>query len=46
MELRMKLADIIFNKFGASFKTTYELLNIDYENEKQRREEENDWVNR
>lgn len=41
-EIRLKLADMIFNKFGASFKTTYELLNIDYENEKQRREEENE----
>lgn len=41
-ELRLKLADVIFNKFGASFKTTYEILNIDYENEKQRRQEENE----
>lgn len=41
-ELKIKLADILFNKFGMSFRTTYEMLGLDYENEKILRRIENE----
>lgn len=41
-ELKIKLADVLFNKFGMSFRTTYEMLGLDYENEKILRRIENE----
>ena len=41
-ELKIKLADVLFNKFGMSFKTTYEMLGLDFENEKILRRIENE----
>lgn len=41
MELKLKFADILFNKFGMSFKSTYEMLGRNYETEKLLRQKEN-----
>ena len=41
-ELKIKLADVLFNKFGMSFRTTYKMLGLDYENEKILRKIENE----
>lgn len=41
-DLKLKMADSLFNKFGASHRTTYEMLGVDFENEKIRRKEENE----
>lgn len=42
MNLRMQLADKLFNSFGASYKTAFELLGVDYHDEIAKREEENE----
>lgn len=42
LELKMKLSDNLFNKYGMSFKSTYEMLGMDYQTEKDRRTQEND----
>lgn len=41
MELRMSLAEKLFNSFGASYKTAYEMLGVDYNDEIAKRREEN-----
>ena len=41
-ELKMKLASVLFDKLGCSYKTIYELFGYSFEEEKQRRAEEND----
>lgn len=43
-DLKIQLADVLFNKFGMSFKTTYEMLGLNYENEKTLREIENEEI--
>lgn len=40
-EIRLKLAELLFNSFGASYKTIYSMLGIDYETEKDNRTKEN-----
>lgn len=44
METKMKitLADTLFSKFGVSFKTIYEIMNIDMDQEVERRKGENE----
>lgn len=42
MELKLKIADTLFNKFGMSFQSTYEMLGRNYETEKLLRESENE----
>lgn len=42
MDLRIKLATTIFDKFGASYKTVYQLLGMNPDEEMQRRREENE----
>lgn len=41
-ELKLQLADTLFNKFGMSFKSTYTMLGFDYDNEKLLRKLENE----
>lgn len=41
-ELKLKLADVVFSKLGGSYRTSYEIMGLDYNTEKQRRIEEND----
>lgn len=41
-ELKLKLADVLFSKFGASYKTIYETIGLNYEDEKERRIAENE----
>jgi len=42
LSIRMQLADSLFNKYGASYRSTYELMGMDYESEKEKRESENE----
>lgn len=41
-DTKLRLVDTLFSKVGASYKTTFELLDIDYAEEIQRRKEENE----
>ncbi|ALS22299.1 hypothetical protein [Paenibacillus naphthalenovorans] len=41
-ELKVSLATFVFDKLGASYKTTFEILGKDYETEYMRRKKEND----
>jgi len=41
MNLRMQLADNLFNKYGMSFESTYQMLGKDFESEKEKRIKEN-----
>jgi hypothetical protein len=43
IELKLKMADILYSKLGCSYKTSMETLGINFENELQRREEENEY---
>jgi len=43
MEMKIKLSDTIFSKFGASYKSTFEILGYDMESELIRRQEENEF---
>lgn len=38
---KRQLADDLFNKYGASFRTVYKMLGFDYETEKEHRKQEN-----
>ena len=40
-DIKLQLADALFNKYGASYKTIYDMLGTDYETERERREQEN-----
>ena len=42
LSIRIQLADSLFNKYGASYRSTYELMGMDYESEKEKRESENE----
>lgn len=42
MELRMQLADNLFNKYGMSYESTYNMLGVDFNTEKERRILENE----
>ena len=42
MEMKLSLIGTIFDKLGASYKTAYDMLGIDYENEIRLRKEENE----
>jgi len=42
LELRMALVEKLFNAFGASYKTAYEMLGVDYNDEINKRKEENE----
>jgi hypothetical protein len=41
-EVKTKLAELLYSKLGASYKTVYETIGLDVEEEKQRRVEENE----
>lgn len=41
MELKLKIADILYSKMGASYRTTFETLGYNFDEEVRRREEEN-----
>jgi exonuclease V gamma subunit len=40
-EIKLKLAELLYSKFNCSFQTAYELLGINYEDEVQKRKDEN-----
>ena len=41
MDTKIKLIGVLFGQLGASFESCYKLLNIDFEGERIRREQEN-----